>query len=183
MIKRIAKSIRVAVQVAILGFEKSYKWNESTDSILGYTDTLTEIPNRKAFERDRQLVDERFALVLIDIDNFKKINDTRGHLYGDIVLKRLAAMLCEYVQPDGKVYRLAGDEFVLIIPKRKVKSVCNTIRNSVRREDSFTVSQGIVPGLGNGVSNRAIKLADTALYESKNRGKDRITTTIPAIIA
>lgn len=83
MIRRITKSINIAVHVAILGFQKSYNRGETIDSILGYTDSLTRIPNRKAFERDRKYIDEKYSLIMIDIDDFKRINDDNGHLFGD----------------------------------------------------------------------------------------------------
>lgn len=181
MIRRITTSINIAVHVAILGFQKSYNRGETIDSILGYTDFLTRIPNRKAFERDRKKIDERYSLIMIDIDDFKKINDNNGHLFGDKILKRLAKMLKELVSPDGRVYRIGGDEFILIIPKSRVKSMCIAIRQNLRREDSFTISQGVVLSIKNGVTEDTIQKADTAMYRSKARGKDRITTTIPAV--
>ena len=181
MIRRITKSINIAVNVAILGFKKSYERGETIDSILGYTDSLTKIPNRRAFERDKKNYDRGYSLVMLDIDNFKRINDTRGHLFGDKILKRLAKTLQNIVGSDGKVYRISGDEFVLIVPKFKVKSICTAIKSNVRREDSITISQGIVLSLENGITDDTIQKADTAMYKSKERGKDRITTTIPAV--
>jgi diguanylate cyclase (GGDEF)-like protein len=182
MIQRITKSISVAVKVAILGFEESYRKGKSIDSILGYTDSLTKIPNRKAFKRDKDKVDEKYSLIMIDIDNLKNINDANGHLFGDRVLKRLAEILREVVGQDGKAYRIGGDEFLLIVPRSELESVCNTIQKNVRREDSFTVSQGVVYTVEKGVPKKLIKQADTALYQSKARGKNKITTAIPVIV-
>ena len=181
MLRRITKSINIAVHVAILGFQKSFNRGETIDSILGYTDSLTRVPNRKAFERDRKNIDEKYSLIMIDIDDFKKINDNNGHLFGDKILKRLAKMLKGIVAPDGKVYRIGGDEFILIIPKSRVKSMCVAIRQNLRREDSFTISQGVVLSIQNGITDDTIQKADTAMYQSKARGKNRITTTIPAV--
>lgn len=180
MFRRITKSFNIAVHVAIVGFEKSYK-GETVDSILGYTDSLTKIPNRKAFERDKGKFGGRYSLVLLDIDNFKRINDTRGHLFGDRILKRLANILKEAVVPGGKVYRIAGDEFALIAPRNKVKSICVAIRKNVRREDSITISQGVVLNLENGITDKSLKEADTAMYQSKTNGKGKITVSIPAV--
>lgn len=182
MMRKIAKSATIAVQVAFLGFRKSYRLGETMDSILGYTDSLTQVPNRKAFQRDMKKVDNRYSLIMIDIDNFKSINDTNGHLYGDKVLQQLAEILQKAVDSDGKVYRIGGDEFVLIVRRFKVRSICDTIRNDVRREGSFTISQGVVLTLRRGFTDDYIRQADLAMYESKANGKDRVTVSIPAVV-
>lgn len=90
-------------------------------------------------------------------------------------------MLEQLVSPNGRVYRVGGDEFILIIPRSKVKSMCIAIRQNVRREDSFTISQGVVLSIGNGVTDDTMHNADIAMYRSKLRGKNRITTSIPAV--
>jgi diguanylate cyclase (GGDEF)-like protein len=97
------------------------------------------------------------------------------------VLKRLAEILSCAVMPFGRVYRFAGDEFVCIVPRNDVVSVCDTIRSNVRKEDSFTISQGVLMRLNRGITNEAFTQADTALYQSKKQGKDRITMVIPTL--
>ena len=179
MIQRFAKSFSIALNVAITGFEQSYFYGETIDSILGYTDNLTGIGNRKAFARDRDRIPEGYSLIMIDIDNFKRINDTKGHLYGDWVLQRLAHILVDAAGCDKMVYRIAGDEFVVIIESLKAHAVCTEIRRKVIQKESFTISQGVVMNLHKGISNSALELADTALYESKAKGRDRITAAIP----
>lgn len=177
MISRFTRSLNVALQVAVLGFEKSYQDGESVDSILGFVDALTDIPNRKAFERDAGELEGPFSIVLVDIDNFKTINDTKGHSFGDNVLKRLARILRETVGDDGRVYRMAGDEFLLIVRQSRVADICAAVRDNVRREDYFTVSQGVVPMCDNRLIAQLIAQADKAMYTSKARGKDKITFT------
>lgn len=179
MIRRFTKSISVAIKIAIMGFEEAFKRGQSIDSILGYIDTLTKIPNRKAFERDKNDVNEEYSLVIIDIDNLKDINDTNGHFYGDIVLKRLARILHNVVSPTGQAYRIGGDEFFLIVPNSRVKSICRTIHNNVRKEDRYTVSQGVVYAVERGLPNKTIIQADNAMYQSKINGKDMITVSVP----
>ncbi|MGR9049768.1 diguanylate cyclase domain-containing protein [Halobacillus faecis] len=86
----------------------------SQNSILH--DDLTGIPNSKALQQ-RFLNDEESgagALLFIDVDEFKRINDTYGHVIGDEMLKSIAAVLQEAVKGDGQVYRLSGDEFVIL---------------------------------------------------------------------
>jgi len=181
MFRRISKSVSIAIKAAFISFEKSYIRNEDLESILGYRDGLTNILNRKAFERDKKRFKQGWALVIIDIDNFKNINDTRGHVAGDIVLKRLAGILAEQACPGGIPYRIGGDEFVLIVPKSKVNSICNAIRRNIRAEDSFTVSQGVVLDTGPEAIDKQMHLADMALYESKRNGKNRTTVHTPAL--
>ncbi len=181
MLRRITQSITIAIKVAILGFEKSYRNGESLDSILGFIDPLTQIPNRKAFERDKNRINDNCSLVMIDIDNLKSINDNNGHLFGDRVLKRLANTLSRVVKPYGNAYRIGGDEFLLIVSQSAVEMVCKTIQNTIRKEDSYTISQGVVYAVQKGIPGKVITQADTALYQSKAKGKDKITVSIPVI--
>jgi diguanylate cyclase (GGDEF)-like protein len=181
MVSKIARSINVAVQVAVLGFEKSYRSGETIDSILGYIDCLTDLPNRAAFERDRDAIDAGCSMIMIDVDDLKYINDTRGHLYGDKILKCLASILSEAVLPSGRVYRLSGDEFICVVPRRQVVSVCTVIRDNVVRENGFTVSQGVVLWLMRGLTNDILRIADSAMYQSKKRGKGGITVVMPGL--
>lgn len=180
MIKRLTKSISVAVRVAAVGFEKSFIYNEEPESILGYRDYLTKIPNRKAFERDKKRFKRGYALVMIDIDQFKKINDSLGHNFGDLVLKRLAGILTHAVGSDGIAYRIGGDEFVMIVPNSRVRELCEQIRRNVRCEDRYTISQGVLLDMGSVFSGEAITYADKALFESKHKGRGMITTAAPA---
>ena len=175
MIRRMTKSIAIALQVAKVGFEKSFFIGETKDSILGYIDCLTKLHNRKAFERDKEFLGKDFSLVLVDIDNLKAINDTQGHISGDKIIQRLASILTNEAGPLGRVYRYAGDEFVCLVPREEVESFCRAIRNEAKKQDAFTVSQGVILYLEQGMINDALVLADVTMYRSKKRGKDQIT--------
>lgn len=183
MLRRVTSSFVIAIKVAIIGFGKSFSEDEDIESILGYRDPLTNLLNLKAFESDRKNVENGYALVVIDIDSFKTINDSKGHLHGDMILKRLAGILERATGMHGRCYRLHGDEFALIVRQTEVDRICNEIRKNIREEDGFTVSQGIVLELQDGANDNAFNLADAALYESKRNGRDRITTSFPAIAA
>lgn len=95
---------------------------------LSYKDDLTGIGNRRKFFRDVNQIneDENYLLILIDFNNFKRVNDTKGHEYGDHVLRTFATELQALVQTcGGEIYRIGGDEFSAIIPE----SSCNKIEN------------------------------------------------------
>jgi diguanylate cyclase (GGDEF)-like protein len=182
MLLKVGKSISVAVQAAYVGFVKSFRDRETIDQILGYADPLTGIPGRKAFERDRRFIGRGNAFVLIDIDNFKSINDTHGHLYGDRVLRRLGEILCDFHSAGCSAYRLSGDEFALVVPQTEFEWVCAAVRACVKNEGTFSVSFGAMPVCGTAVNDEALHCADMALYESKKRGKNRITVSMPALM-
>jgi len=169
---RVTKSVVIAIQVAVRGFRQSYTNGHSCDAIMGYEDSLTGIPNRKAFERDRAAFDEGYALIMIDVDNFKSINDSKGHSFGDIILQRLAAILKNAAGPDGHAYRIGGDEFVAVVPLHTSAAFCRTIRHSMRKEDAFSISQGIARLDSKDKTAEALMLADTALYRVKANGKN-----------
>jgi diguanylate cyclase (GGDEF)-like protein len=182
MLHKVGKSISVAAQAAYVGFVKSFRDRETIDQILGYVDPLTGMPGWKAFERDRRMIGRGNVFVLIDIDNFKSINDTFGHLYGDRVLRILAGVLCGFHSAGCKAYRLYGDEFALVVPLAELDRVCAAVRAGAKKEGTFSVSLGALPVCGTVVSDEALHLADKALYESKKRGKDRITITMPVFM-
>jgi len=181
MIRRISKSISLAVKIAFISFNKSFRSNEDIDSIMGYIDPLTNIPNRRAFYRDRNKYKNEYALVMIDVDKFKNINDSLGYAQGDSVLRRLATILEETVGSTGTVYRIGGDEFVLIVQKSKVLQICREIRRNIRKEDSFTISQGVVTESEDLVTEENLSCAHSALSYSKINGRNQITTAIPAV--
>jgi diguanylate cyclase (GGDEF)-like protein len=175
MIVRIAKSVTIALKAAIFAFKMSFRYGEPIDSILGYTDDLTRLPNRRALQRDMVNIGKPYSLIMIDIDNFKAINDANGHIFGDIILRRLAELLRKTVGAWGTTYRIGGDEFMAIVPTTQVASICESIRSQFRKEDSFTISQGVVECFNPAMTHDFLELADKAMYMSKAQGKDRIT--------
>ncbi len=177
MILRFAKSVFIAFKVAIIGFARAFFHGETIDSILGYVDCLTDLPNRKAFERDKCSKYDGYSLVMVDIDNLKHINDSRGHVFGDKIIKRLASILTEAAGSLGRIYRYAGDEFVCIIPRENAKTFCSMVRSDTKKEEYFTISQGVILYLDNGLIADALIQADITMYKSKMRGKDQITIT------
>ena len=127
------------------------------------------------------------ALMFIDLDDFKHINDGLGHQYGDVLLQQIAAGLQSIVGLRGKCYRMGGDEFVAIVMPdmfseleriaNKVKDMFNKPWYLMETEYFCTMSMGIVtfPDAGDSVAD-LIKKADIAMYEAKKTGKNRVAT-------
>lgn len=158
-----------------------------------YTDFLTGIYNRMCCERDlAKYVDEaknnltKGALLYLDLDDFKHINDGLGHKYGDVLLKSISHSFQRIEGIKNTCYRMGGDEFVIIIPPGEYENrekIITSIREIFMRpwflKDSdyyCTMSMGIVefPDKGDAV-NDLIKKADIAMYEAKKEGKNRIS--------
>ncbi|TWI70180.1 diguanylate cyclase (GGDEF)-like protein [Pseudoduganella lurida] len=169
---------------------------------LAYCDSLTGIPNRQAFLEmlERELVRSRqhgrkFAILFMDLDSFKRINDTLGHDVGDLLLKVVSERLHDTVRPGDVVShgverrgnnlaRLGGDEFTILIPDldrvEDALNVAHRVKDSMRRpfhldghEIFVTASIGIslYPEDGDD-STSLLKYADTAMYHAKNCGKN-----------
>ncbi|MXQ08806.1 EAL domain-containing protein [Alphaproteobacteria bacterium GH1-50] len=161
---------------------------------LAYFDGLTELPNRAAFqERLSKCLESgsEFSLMLLDLDDFKGINDTYGHVAGDAILSFVArAIASTAADQDGFAARLGGDEFALILPSEEHFVLANTAENildAVRaglmlRGDflSVSVSIGVAPrSLVDWVEgdprDAIVRTADFALYFSKEKGRNRAT--------
>jgi len=129
------------------------------------------------------------SLIIMDIDNFKNINDTYGHLTGDTILKRLASVLQETVRKIDIPARYGGEEFVVILPETDKKEACviaERIRKNIAQiEVKINETQTISPTVSIGVAQYStdaqeakelINAADTALYHSKHNGKNMVST-------
>ncbi|MGX6444911.1 EAL domain-containing protein [Neobacillus sp. K501] len=178
---------RFAIQVVGKDITQRKK-AEQTIKFMAYYDTLTGLPNRNQF-RDHlnevllQQKNEMHAILFLDLDRFKIINDTKGHSVGDIILQKVAGRLENAVQSDGLVSRQGGDEFTILledIDSEKVSQVGKRILQEfvtpfVVNDDEFfvTTSIGISIYPTDGSDEETlIKNADTAMYEAKERGKN-----------
>ncbi|WP_243310930.1 GGDEF domain-containing protein [Fundidesulfovibrio agrisoli] len=155
------------------------------------TDELTGIANRKHFYEAATLELDRcrrfgkpLNLLIVDADNFKTLNDTRGHLTGDKALQVIAQTIVKNVRSIDLVARLGGDEFAVLLPEigpEETRTVADKIHNMVlraMRENGWplTCSVGAVSCQDHSASLETIlHKADMAMYESKRTGKDRIT--------
>jgi diguanylate cyclase (GGDEF)-like protein len=157
------------------------------------TDGLTGLTNRKTFleqlSGELARLDGRHpcAVVMMDIDHFKRINDTHGHPFGDEVLRRVAGVLGKAVRKGDAVGRYGGEEFVLYLHMAdpdKAREGAERFRRMIRqtkflkdgREVAVTASFGISCAPQHGATaGELLKRADEALYLSKQRGRDRVT--------
>ena len=165
---------------------------------LAYYDTLTGLPNRNEFAKRLDIEVSRVrrnrsygALLFIDLDNFKYINDSMGHPAGDLVLQEMAQRLQTHLRADDTVARLGGDEFVVILSglsgngreavsqARDIASkICDTIAMECRIQDvelQMTASIGITMIDKDEASGHdLLRFADTAMYQAKREGRNRI---------
>lgn len=155
-----------------------------------FTDHMTNLYNRSYFTQkiEKELQGARnstHALILCDIDFFKNINDSYGHATGDQVIERFARLLKEITQHTGVVARLGGEEFALYLSNtnktdavhlaERIRTACEAlvIKNQTHKL-KFTVSFGVVEINKKSTLNNALKEADTALYQAKNTGRNRV---------
>lgn len=152
---------------------------------LAYYDYLTGLHNRvsfqNAFERWKREKAE-FALIILDLNDFKNINDRYGHLAGDETLRHFADWLRRCVDPSDFIARLSGDEFVILTPKadeheRLVKSIREGLRRSIELDGvllelSVSIGVSIYPHDGHNM-DAVFKAADDRLYEDKRAYHDR----------
>jgi len=156
------------------------------------TDTLTKLFNRRSFD---QILDKAislyqennlyFSLVLIDLDNFKKLNDTFGHPAGDEVLRVFGRILQNNMRQEDSAFRYGGEEFAIIASGDKAQNIklfVNRILSQVRekvivfeeKKMSFTFSAGLVCIQKSFSRDDLIRAADKALYHAKKNGKNQI---------
>lgn len=152
-------------------------------------DSLTKLLNRHTFEKKIQWLmkqEKSYTLVILDIDWFKKINDTYGHTVGDEVLQVFAGKLRETLQEDDLACRYGGEEFILVFTETTVEEAyirVESLREKVQQinysnVDSLSFSAGIAnyPLHGDYLKN-IIERADEALYKAKNNGRNRVEIT------
>lgn len=157
-------------------------------------DPLTGLLNHRAvYERLQREIDHArlagsaIAVALIDVDNFKTVNDRRGHQAGDDVLRVVASILTGACRATDVAARYAGDEFMLILPgvdELQAANVCQRIVDEVRRvngELHLGQDIGVTLSVGVAISRRRgrdardlVALADAAMYDAKDGGKDRL---------
>lgn len=147
-----------------------------------FTDGLTHLHNRHYFLSKQKNLKQRYSVIIIDIDNFKKINDTYGHHAGDQVLKAVADRIKNSARQDDLLIRWGGEEFVLIVyttNKNAVNARAESIRQAIADQPigkhAITVSLGTCVAEADSDFDEVFQQADMALYASKSNGKNQVT--------
>ena len=158
------------------------------------TDPLTGLSNRRAFNERLQLEWERLkrspeiqaALVLCDIDHFKRINDTYGHGCSDEVLKHFASRLREHVRATDMAARIGGEEFAVLLEAASIEDAqvwAERFRQDVATTAvvcgevsiSYSASMGVAPlDVRLNSSEQVMQQADSALYQAKRQGRNQV---------
>jgi len=163
------------------------------------TDMLTSLLNRRGFDEAMAQVlekikttNEPLSIIMLDIDHFKKVNDTYGHLIGDNILKMLSKLLKDSIKGKDIAARFGGEEFILVLPQTPIKgaySLAEQIRLALRKMklkvkdtgksiEQITISLGIALYKEGESVEAVIKRADDALYHAKNTGRNKTITEL-----
>jgi len=157
----------------------------------GYLDPLTQVYNRKyLYENLYKRLNWKYQLILLDVDYFKKVNDTYGHAVGDEVLRAISGRLKNLIRPEDTLIRFGGEEF-LIYATGLSESMCHEFAERLRRGIGdvpitiegnayhVTISLGVHPFASNVETfSRIVKLTDGALYEAKAGGRNRASFVV-----
>ncbi len=161
------------------------------------TDSLTGVPNRRSFDEELTLewrradrIGESLALILVDLDNFKQINDSHGHQTGDLVLAKVGQLLAGRVRQLDFAARYGGEEFAILVPdadlaaaRALAQRLCTDLaKTPVELPDGselkVTASFGVASKGDLARAEDLIAAADQALYDAKKRGKNRVSSQV-----
>lgn len=155
------------------------------------TDALTGIYNRRAFNQKLSEIlsdkKRKLSVIMIDIDHFKRLNDTYGHLTGDKVLKFVASLIGKNIRGQDYLARFGGEEFVLILPDTPLDNalcVANNIRSYLSKQKLYdssnneqlgriTLSMGVSCRVASDTPEKIIGRADQCLYLAKSQGRNK----------
>ncbi len=165
---------------------------------LAITDGLTKLYNSRHFYKQLDMevgrsnrYDHPLALLMMDIDHFKRYNDSYGHVEGDKVLTRIARVIKSCLRTMDSAYRYGGEEFTALLPETRAdeaKTVAERLRAAVKVETfspqpdekvGITISLGVTEYLLNESKSDFVQRADRALYQSKDAGRDRVSVLYP----
>ena len=157
----------------------------STQHTLAYLDALTGLPNRRAFDRDWPLRPAGSWLLLMDLDHFKRLNDTHGHEAGDRVLRAFGQVCRDSLRRTDRAYRIGGEEFAVLLPRvtqGEALRVAERLRQQARGLGGLAGLSSLSPTFSGGLtpaSEGALRRADGLLYAAKAAGRDRVLSELP----
>ena len=139
------------------------------------TDPLTDLANRRSLRRAMDSVtDSGGAIIFIDINNFKQINDLFGHVVGDTSLQRLARLIVEQFRPEDHVIRWGGDEFLVVAPgmdqvsaKARIGAIREALRRPIEEGPAFSIAAGIAEIFPGGDPTSTLEEADRRMFAEK----------------
>ena len=172
LINQLKENIEILYELATID-EKTGVYNNK------FFKTISEMELEKA----RRGIEE-LSLIIVDLDHFKKINDTYGHMVGDAVLKKLGKILKNSTRKYDIISRFGGEEFIVLFPNtnlQRAKKVSERLRRNVENDKEMmkykvTLSGGLSTYHKNDNVTRMKQRADKALYRAKNNGRNRIET-------
>ncbi|MGC8813451.1 GGDEF domain-containing protein [Dictyoglomus sp.] len=156
---------------------------------LSIKDDLTGLYNRRKMDQELEkclYIWERynrpFSIIIIDIDDFKKINDTYGHLIGDMVLEKISKIIRENIRKSDIASRWGGEEFLILLPETNLQNatlVAEAFRRKIEEanfgiDEKITVSVGVANIENNESIDSLIQRADKNLYKAKEYGKNKV---------
>ena len=189
-----------AIFAAILFLALTMEHREARQRNFAMSDPLTALLNRRAFgdfaqrmARRRAGLRDTMAVLVLDLDHFKQINDRFGHETGDRLLKAFAGVAEDNVRPSDQLFRMGGEEFCFVLPETSVAdalAVAERIRRALEASAvdtahgpaSATVSIGIAATQIAIDIDVLLAAADAALYEAKARGRNRVVVAEPAAL-
>lgn len=186
---RLNESLETQVAERTRALERAMREAEA----LARTDPLTGLKNRRAFFDMARLVHDaamryghRYSVIMVDLDHFKKINDTHGHSVGDRALKAIAETLCGIVRAADVAGRIGGEEFAVVLPETSGQNVVTLAERLRVRISAITVPSGkgalsvtVSIGIADSADGDAsvedvMTRADAALYRAKAEGRNRV---------
>jgi diguanylate cyclase (GGDEF)-like protein len=177
--ERLAEVVEESAEVA-----RAYIRQKRVLSDLALRDPVADMPNRRAFDDRIGLLtapgSEAGALLMIDVDEFKQVNDTRGHDTGDQLLRRVGSVITQTIRPEDFAARIGGDEFAAILLGAHLGNA-SAVADRVRRAIAAKITPAVTVSIGVALladDARATMLAaDSALYEAKVAGRNRVAAT------
>jgi diguanylate cyclase (GGDEF)-like protein len=185
--------LQALLSTAAAALESAHLHSASRE--LAEIDALTGLPNRRRFESDIEQEWDRcrrygrpLSVVMVDLDHFKELNDTHGHLYGDEVLRGAADALSGVLRTSDTAYRYGGEEFVVLLRETGLedgRAVADRLRSAVAhlvlrgRHPVVTASAGVAERAGTMAHHtELVERADVALYEAKAAGRNQVVAAV-----